>query len=97
MTESDFRNQFPDGARCIYSRWEGYLEQNAWQDTKAAIEKADGQLIIGGTAENAGSLAFTGLVDDVALFSGIVLDNMWMLLALGLLALIKPTIHFFKD
>ena len=32
-----------------------------------------------------------------ALFSGIVLENKWMLLALGLLALIKPTIHFLKD
>ncbi len=32
-----------------------------------------------------------------ALFSAIVLENMWMLLAIGLLALIKPSISYFKD
>jgi hypothetical protein len=36
------------------------------------IANPDGQLIIGGHAENAGSRAFSGLLDDVALFAGIV-------------------------
>ncbi len=36
------------------------------------IANPDGQLIIGGNSENAGTRAFSGLLDDVALFSGIV-------------------------
>ena len=32
-----------------------------------------------------------------ALFSTIVRANMWMLLAIGLLCLIKPTYSYFKD
>jgi hypothetical protein len=32
-----------------------------------------------------------------ALFSGIVMENLWMLIAIGLLALIKPTVSYFKD
>jgi len=38
------------------------------------IANQDGQLIIGGHAENAGSRAFSGLLDDVALFAGVVTD-----------------------
>jgi hypothetical protein len=36
------------------------------------IANPDGELIIGGASKNAGNRAFTGLLDDVALFSGIV-------------------------
>lgn len=32
-----------------------------------------------------------------ALLSSIVLENMWMLIAIGLLCLIKPTVTYFKD
>ena len=43
-----------------------------------------GQLIIGGAAENAGTRAFSGLLDDVALFAGIVPDSEISALASGL-------------
>ncbi len=39
------------------------------------IANQTGQLVIGGNAENAGTRAFTGLLDDVALFAGIVPDD----------------------
>ena len=42
-----------------------------------------GQLIIGGAAENAGTRAFSGLLDDVALFAGIVPDEEITALATG--------------
>ncbi len=47
------------------------------------IANQDGQLIIGGPAENAGSRAFTGLLDDVALFAGVVGDDDIAALAAG--------------
>jgi hypothetical protein len=54
-----------------------------------------GQLIIGGHAENAGTRAFTGLLDDVALFAGIVPDSEISAIATGLKSpagfLIDPT------
>ncbi len=37
-----------------------------------SLENTEGQLIIGGDAENAGTRAFVGLLDDFALFAGIV-------------------------
>ena len=43
-----------------------------------------GQLIIGGDVENAGGRAFTGLLDDVALFAGIVPDAEVSAIANGL-------------
>jgi ribonuclease J len=45
MLESDFEGTLPQNARCIYSRWGGYLEQPDWQPVKAALHQANGDLI----------------------------------------------------
>lgn len=50
------------------------------------IGNQDGQFIIGGHSESAGSRAFTGLLDDVALFSGIVTDADIAAIAAGTLS-----------
>ena len=46
MIESDFGGRIPDGAKCFFSRWEGYLEQRDWVAARANIEAADGDLIL---------------------------------------------------
>jgi len=45
MLDSDFGGQLPTGARCLFSRWEGYLDQPDWQTTKKKNEEAGGDLI----------------------------------------------------
>lgn len=50
------------------------------------IGNTGGQLIIGGHAENAGNRAFTGLLDDVALFAGVVVDADIAAIATGTLS-----------
>jgi hypothetical protein len=50
------------------------------------IANPDGELIIGGASKNAGDRAFTGLLDDVALFSGIVSNDDIAAIAAGTLS-----------
>ena len=45
MVDSDFGGTLPNGARCLYSRWTGYLEQEEWQTTKAMLNEVNGDLI----------------------------------------------------
>ena len=45
MAESDFGGIIPNAARCLYSRWTGYLEQPEWKSTKAKLEELGGDLI----------------------------------------------------
>ena len=45
MLESDFGGSVPDGSRCIYSRWTGYLDRPDWQPVKDALAKAKGDLV----------------------------------------------------
>ncbi len=45
MLGSDFSGQLPPGSRCLFSRWEGYLDQPEWQTARKRIEAADGDLI----------------------------------------------------
>jgi len=45
MVDSDFGGTLPIGARCLYSRWSGYLEQQEWKKTKAILEEVNGDLI----------------------------------------------------
>lgn len=44
MTDSDFGGIIPNRARCLYSRWTGYLEQAEWKTTKATLDKVGGDL-----------------------------------------------------
>jgi len=62
-----FAETFFDGASVGISS-----EETSWDGFN--IANPEGQLIIGGHSETAGSRAFTGLLDDVALFAGIVDD-----------------------
>ena len=45
MLDSDFAGELPTGARCLFSRWEGYLKQPEWQRTREKLEAAGGELI----------------------------------------------------
>ncbi len=45
MADSDFGGTLPNAARCLYSRWTGYLEQPEWKTTKAKLEELGGDLI----------------------------------------------------
>ena len=45
MLDSDFGGQLPTGSRCLFSRWEGYLDQPDWRTTQKKIEAADGDLV----------------------------------------------------
>ena len=45
MLDSDFGGELPPGSRCLFSRWEGYLDQPEWQTTREKIEAAGGDLI----------------------------------------------------
>ncbi len=45
MLDSDFGGTLPSGSRCLFSRWEGYLDQPDWQIVRKAIDDAGGDLI----------------------------------------------------
>ncbi len=42
MLELDFAGRLPAGSRCLYSYWDGYLEQPAWESVQAAVAQAGG-------------------------------------------------------
>jgi ribonuclease J len=45
MLESDFGGSLPSGSRCIYSRWEGYLQNPDWVETVSKLNDVQGDLI----------------------------------------------------
>lgn len=45
MLNSDFGGSLPERSRCLYSRWEGYLERPDSQAVTYALENANGDLI----------------------------------------------------
>jgi hypothetical protein len=50
----------------------GTAENNSALWNGADLRNLEGQLVLGGDAENVGNYGYTGLLDDVALFAGIV-------------------------
>ena len=62
MLESDFGGNLPDGTRCLYSRWSGYLDRPDWQPVKAALAKANGDLI---EAHTSGHIFYDDIIDLV--------------------------------
>ncbi len=42
MLEPDFAGRLPDGCRCLYSFWDGYLGQPAWEAVRAEAVRAGG-------------------------------------------------------
>jgi ribonuclease J len=45
MLESDFGGNLPERSRCLYSRWEGYLEGADWQLADTVLRNVGGDLI----------------------------------------------------
>ncbi len=45
MLDSDFGGKLPERSRCLYSRWEGYLERPDSQAVIQALENIGGDLI----------------------------------------------------
>lgn len=45
MLESDFGGTLPAGSRCLYSRWNGYLDRPDWRPVCGALESTAGDLI----------------------------------------------------
>lgn len=66
MLESDFGGNLPDGSRCIYSRWSGYLQQPEWQMTKAKLEEVSGDLIEAHTSGHIFAQDIVTLVNEIA-------------------------------
>ena len=66
MLESDFGGILPDGSRCLYSRWTGYLQQPEWQMTKAKLEEANGDLIEAHTSGHIFAQDIVTLVNEIA-------------------------------
>lgn len=66
MLDSDFGGRLPPGSRCLYSRWEGYLEQPEWQTTREKIDAAGGDLIQIHTSGHAYLEDLQKLVDEIA-------------------------------
>ena len=62
MLDSDFGGNLPDGSRCLYSRWSGYLDRPDWQVVEEALAKANGDLI---EAHTSGHIFYSDLVDLV--------------------------------
>ncbi|MFT4550977.1 MAG: hypothetical protein ACI9MB_004958 [Verrucomicrobiales bacterium] len=88
--QGDFGRTFVDGVQ-VGPEYAG--PPAGWEGNN--LGNPMGQLIIGGHAENAGSRAFSGLLDDVALFAGIVPEAEISALANGLKSpldyLVEPT------
>lgn len=66
MLESDFGGSLPDGSRCLYSRWSGYLQQPEWQMTKAKLEETSGDLIEAHTSGHIFAQDIVTLVNEIA-------------------------------
>ena len=45
MTRFDFDDRLPEGCRCIFSAWQGYLEKPDWVACRGKIDAAGGDLV----------------------------------------------------
>jgi ribonuclease J len=63
MLDSDFGGKMPEKTLCLFSRWEGYLEQSEWKQTREKLEVAGGELALMHTSGHA-------FVDDLKAFVG---------------------------
>ena len=66
MLASDFSGTLPPNSRCLFSRWEGYLDQPDWQTTRKTIETAGGDLIHIHTSGHAFVEDLQEFVEDIA-------------------------------
>ncbi len=63
MLESDFNSLLPEGSRCLYSRWSGYLDQPDWQPVKEALARINGDLR---EAHTSGHIHYGDIIDLVS-------------------------------
>ena len=63
MLDSDFGGNLPEGSRCLYSRWTGYLDRPDWQPVKQALAKVNGDLI---EAHTSGHIFYDDIIDLVS-------------------------------
>ena len=66
MLDSDFGGQLPPGSLCLFSRWEGYLDQPDWQTMQKKIEATGGKLAHVHTSGHAFVEDLEKLVKDIA-------------------------------
>ena len=62
MLDSDFGGNLPEGSRCLYSSWSGYLDRPDWQVVQDALAKVNGNLI---EAHTSGHIFYDDIVDFV--------------------------------
>jgi ribonuclease J len=62
MIEGDFRGRMPEHVRCLFSRWEGYLDQPDWIAARSKIEAAGGDLTL---VHTSGHIFVQGLAEFV--------------------------------
>jgi ribonuclease J len=65
MLESDFGGILPSQARCIFSRWHGYLNQKDWQPVKSALDTIGGDLIESHTSGHIYEQDIIGLISRI--------------------------------
>jgi len=62
MLESDFGRNLPPKARCIFSRWHGYLDRPEWEEVRRDLANAEGDLV---EAHTSGHIYHRDIVDLV--------------------------------
>lgn len=62
MLRSDFGGILPTAARCIFSRWHGYLDKPDWDEVKEALAAANGELL---EAHTSGHIYASDIVEVV--------------------------------
>ena len=45
MVKADFKSVLPEGSRCLYSMWSGYLDRPEWKETQSVLAAANGDLV----------------------------------------------------
>ena len=63
MLGSDFGGNLPEGSRCLYSSWSGYLDRPDWQVVQDALEKVNGNLV---EAHTSGHIFYDDIIDLVS-------------------------------
>ena len=66
MLRMDFGNELPRNTLCLYSRWQGYLDQEEWRETRKTLERTDGSLEIVHTSGHIFSTDILGFVNTIA-------------------------------
>ena len=66
MVDSDFEGTIPPRSCCLFSRWEGYLDQPEWQMAKEKIETAGGSVIHVHTSGHAFAQDIRNLVNEIS-------------------------------